>query len=393
MKRPCKCARSLLFGFLSFIQIQCESQTTEKCNDDFFKMDTAFTVAIKTESITISPQQLKMTVDTKNNRGFVFLGIAHDIREIELCEIDLATSKNKIHRFKYSKKEKIDKRDNFATVYINSEGNLKLHIADLMLYADIKSNEITKVEKINSKYRNFFFAQDHSVASYYYNDFDKYSRTGIHILENNKDIASIHPNGDFIQFTHFSPNRLVACNNDFILWLSVSKPIIYSYNHKLEKLDSLNFDTTNWVDVEEIKDEPRYADLLKKGVFEFGFKVLEDTACKNCSVQFINDSTFIVTSMYTVDTAQERIFSIDEQGKVKLIKQRSIESTSLPYGNWTIDNFELPFLTAKATIESEKMYYLETGPGHLPWESAPTSKTNFSKYTYLNIIQYQFIQP
>lgn len=393
-QRPRNCVRSLFFCILCSISNANLCQISTQDNDRFFKLKKSFTIAVENSLIAIPPHTLTIVTNDLNQVGYFFLGIDHKKREFTFCEIDLITEQNKIHRVTYSKKIKIDKRNIIAKLYLGlKEGILKLHIGDIILDIELKTDRILHAAKVNKKYKNFFFSSDYDIGSYYYNEAYTSDKTGLCVLRNQEEVMAIHPPMDFIEFTHFTPCNMVDVNSDFVLWLSVSKPMVYAYNHQLELLDSLCFDPVDWVDIDVVKNEQKYVDLRKVGIFEFGSTVLQDTASKNLAIQFVNDSTFMVSSMYSTLQTNEVIFTINKLGKIAKKAFRIVDNSSFFDSKIVRNDFELFQESANAMISNNKMFTIYLGPGYMPWEIEPLAKRDFEKYSYLNLIEYNFIAP
>ena len=253
--------------FFLFIVVSQNANT--QIENSYFTYDTTWIVPIET-SMFHRNYDLPLEVAVDDNRGvaYIFLDVQHDERKIHVLEISTKSGASKIHEIKYDKKARVDSRTNKGSIAILPKSDRKeilIMLGELLLKYSTEQNKIVDFVKRDNDYNYVFPFNDYSIVAHYFNRFSNKHKTGIALVHNNQMTSVIHPPSDFIQFTHFSPNRLVDCSGKNILWLSVSKPMLFLYNHKLVLQDSICFDTSSWVNVDSVKDLPKYHLLGEKG--------------------------------------------------------------------------------------------------------------------------------
>jgi hypothetical protein len=386
-----KAQRVMLLCFFLSVNAVLKAQMT--IDSSYFQYEKSWIMPIPT---AVAPSNydlpLAVAVDDKISAAYIFLNIEHKERKIHFLEVSTTSGDWKIHELPYSKKLKIDTRTNLGSIIIPPSSKVKhiqILIYDLLLVVDVDQDKIISTEKRDENESYTFSFEEYSIAGYYYDRALAKYKTSIAKSNNIQKTNEIHPSADFIQFTHFTPNRLMDCSSKNIAWLSVSKPMLFLYNHDLELEDSICFDTSRWVNVDHIKDLPKYRTLRDKGLFEFGTTILQDTASKNLSVQFVNDSLILVTSNYTTTFIQETLFSISKNNQLTVQSSRFANVDSLFSLQKSQENFEMFHQTASGNIQKNQLYFAMTGSGEMPWTKSGTEIDN-EKYSYIHLHIFRF---
>ena len=181
--------------------------------------------------------------------------------------------------------------------------------------------------------------------------------------------TTIYPPSDFYQLSVFKPNELVSNNTKFILSASISHPVIYSYNQRLEAIDSLIIPVQHWVDPASLLADSTYAALCKKGSFDFGAKALIDTCSKSLGIKLINDSTLSYTSCNTMNRVTESIVHIDIDGHFTFQRMRETNSMDIMKKNHEhpelkIEKQDVEFMiqTVSSVCANGHQFYITLGP-------------------------------
>ncbi len=370
--------------------------TSAQVKEAFFKYDTTFVIKIETAKVIINPNlPLELTVDEVDNCAYSLLYIDHKERAIYYLSIKTETGQYLIHKVRFPKKIKIDRRSTKGKIILNDKVRpdlIGVHLFDIIIWVNRESDAIETTEKVSTEDSYFFYFKDYVLSANYYNDFSVRHKAHLKLMNKSVKSKEIFPETDFIEFTHFKPNYLVDCSKSNIAWLSVSKPYLLLFNHQLELQDSLDFNVSNWLDVDSLIKLPFYSELRRKGVFEFCAKALEDGARKNLAVQFINDSMLVISNMKGMGEMQEILIKITHDKKLQIIDSRFVNGAYTSQTALSSDKFERYLQTADGLISQNELFQLSVGPGAMPWQTLPHD-LDFTKYTYLSFYKFHFLQP
>ncbi len=376
-----------------FLFIVVSQTAITQIENSYFTYDTTWIVPVETSMFHLNCDlPMEVAVDGNRRVAYIFLDVQHDERKIHFLEISTKDGTSKIHEIRYDKKTRVDSRTRQGSIAILPKSGGKqilIRLDNLFLIISTLEDKIIDVKKRDNDYNYVFPFNGYSIVANYYNGLSAKHNTGIALVKNDQMTSVIHPPSDFIQFTHFNPNRLVDCSEENILWLSVSKPMLFLYDHNLLIEDSICFDSNTWVDVNTVKDLPKYRQLREKGIFEFGSSILEDTASKNLSVQFVNDTLILVTSNYTTSVIRETLFSVTSGNHLKMISSRTANIDSLFSRGKQRENYEVFNQSASGNIQENRLYYSIAGSGTLPWNKSSVEIDN-QKYTYIHLHVFNF---
>lgn len=209
---------------------------------------------------------------------------------------------------------------------------------------------------------------------------------------------------DHFELTRFNPNTLIATTNRHIARVSVSKPIVYIYNNAFQRIDSVVYDTINWVEMETHFDEKELSKLKKEkdDFFGFYFELFDRGLSKNTNLQFINDSTLIVGYIAGTGNHYFSVISLDGFGKIEQITSPRKVGQGLCFQEG-VDRlnpakYEPVELAARGVAVDGSLYYVNFGTETFPWgESCEVlgelqNRPNPNRLKWLHIFKYKLVE-
>ena len=178
---------------------------------------------------------------------------------------------------------------------------------------------------------------------------------------------------DHFELTRFNPNNLIAASAFHLARLSVSKPIIYLYNHDFELVDSLQYASENWVDIETGFDADELEKLKgeKRDFFGYYFELFERGLSKNTNVQFLNDSTLVVGYIAGTCKHYYQVIFLDKTGRFDYVTEPKKVGNGLCFQAETekLDRsvFQPLELVSKGIALDGYLYHAYFGTPTLPW--------------------------
>lgn len=137
-------------------------------------------------------------------------------------------------------------------------------------------------------------------------------------------IKNIYPPKHEIELTHFRPCNLLRANERYVIRSSVSRPVVYLYNHELELLDSLSFlPAGEWKDAESIfsKKETRVMNRKKFSVFDYYMKAFDRGIYKAQNIDFTGPDRFYLAYRSPWPEFGVVTFMVDELNRIRLCEQ------------------------------------------------------------------------
>ncbi len=387
----------LLFFSLLFSEAICQT-------DSFFNLQNSYSHELDASMINHKNWGAISCYDSAQNKLYIPLTIESKTNRMSILELDIRTSQFNITEFKIPKKIRYDKRCSISGIR-KFKDEFYVKICDDILHFNHKGQFVDR--KTYDEIWNYsnFFSNGQRLLAFYYDYHPKTSRKKFGMLVDKMDGTepiTVYPPSDFYQLSVFKPNELVCNNANFVLTASISRPVIYSYNQQLEKVDSLIIPVEHWVDPASLLTDSIYAALWKKGSFNFGAKALIDTCSKSLGIKLINDSTLSYTSCNTMSRVSESIVHIDIDGHFTFQRMRETNAMDIMKKNHEhpelkIDKQDVEFMmqTVSSVCENGHQFYITLGPelrldegtfdDYKKSQASPPKKgkTNFHVYHFL----------
>ncbi len=316
-------SRWLCFIPVLFIYLDIIGQDTLPSSAPFFEYDKKIDFSVSNNQISGSSDIQLQWMDSTS--GFICTGLDNKKRLLFIQEISFVNGKCTSHEISYSKKIKFDFRENFHRIIDRENNELfllgskgKLFVVDLQkktMKVKIKKSVPVNYLKTNGQ-KNIGAAYSHPSMQ---------PICMLNIMDSNgKEIKKIDLDGGFMEFTHFSPNRLVTFSERYIFWLNISRPTLFIYDFDLNLVDSLQFCSNRpWSSAESISATIPQEDLNNMDIFTHGATLLEKGAFKNWSVQLVNDSTLLITSSIIKETFLETLVHYDHPSELRILADRT----------------------------------------------------------------------
>jgi len=178
-----------------------------------------------------------------------------------------------------------------------------------------------------------------------------------------------------LRVTSFSPNKLITHNSNYILWASVSEPMIHIYDKQLNVVKDVQVIDSNWVYAKDLIEIDEYKTLYHTDPIDFGMKALTDSLSKSLTLSLLNDSTLFYSTCRSYNNLQDRLFRIKKNGDLELIKEHMYGSGD--FLRWQDEKFEIKIekddaefykQNSKGYIADNKLFYIELGPSRALYE-------------------------
>lgn len=231
-----------------------------------------------------------------------------------------------------------------------------------------------------------YFRDQHSIASLVKSVYDGY------------DEVRFDPH--HFELTRFEPNRLIDMSKSWIARVSVSKPILYIYDHALNLIDSVSYASDQWkdVDVSFSPYELKKISKKKNDFFEYYFALFDLGLSKNTNVHFLSDSLLVLGFLSGNDDHYYEVFEISKEGKVKVvsdvIKVGKGQCTEEDV-NWLDQRaYEPTQLVSRGVAIGGSLYYVVFDAPTMPWGEpcevleSLRNETNPERKKWLHIYRY-----
>ncbi len=206
------------------------------------------------------------------------------------------------------------------------------------------------------------------------------------------------------ELTRFNPNNLMTSSSNHIARVSVSRPILYVYNHDFELLDSVVYNTENWINIDSNFGHEELQRLKKENddFFSYYFTLFERGLSKNMNLQFLSDSLLLVGYISGTGNNFYQVISVDESGQIGHISQsqRVGKGQCFQEGVEVLDsdNFEPNDLVTNGVAVDGSLYYVVFGSPSFPWGETCEfyeelqNQPNPDRLKWLHIFKYKLVE-
>lgn len=162
----------------------------------------------------------------------------------------------------------------------------------------------------------------------------------------NRNVKSINPKFDHIEFSHFSPNKWVSFGNQYNVFSQTSSYKIDIYDNELNVIDSIKHIKSDWKKINEDTLDHIISQKTSAKSLIYLLEPIEDTLCRIESVYLLNDNILLVSHIPPHQKKNNYSRKIDiwkkgKENKFSLLKENIIDAKFESTAIITKDNFPI----------------------------------------------------